>query len=51
MLIWLAEVSGIPSATLRRAIVSAQKSNDYRTCCAVIRRIIPWSLVEQRLEQ
>jgi hypothetical protein len=51
MLISFAEVFGVPAATMRRAIVLARKCDDFQTSCAIIRRIIPWSLVEQQFEQ
>jgi hypothetical protein len=51
MLLWLAEASGIPKATVVNAKKSALGSSDYLAAqCAAIRKIIPWKMIEVRLK-
>jgi hypothetical protein len=50
MLLWLAEAAGV----LRREVLAAKRSalaarKSRGTHCAVIRKVIPWSMIEGRL--
>jgi hypothetical protein len=50
MVLWLAEAAGVSKATVqaaKRAALSARRSR--ATHCAVIRKCIPWSVIEEKL--
>ena len=51
MLLWLAEVAGVPKAKLLSARRAAFSVRLHRAShCAVLRKIIPWQVVEDRLK-
>lgn len=49
MLIWLAEALDVEISLLEKAIESATTSTKYQTQCANIRKVIPWSIIEQKM--
>ena len=49
-LLWLAEAVGVPEATARAAAAAAGGRGRPATQCAAIRRLIPWQMIEKRLE-
>lgn len=52
MVLWLGEASGVPKprvAAARKAALSAASS--LATQCAAIRKVIPWELIESRLDK
>ena len=51
MLLWLAEAAGVSRTKVmaaKRAALSAKRNR--ATHCAVLRRVIPWPLIEERLQ-
>lgn len=49
-LLWLAEAVGVPEGAVRAAAGAAGGRGRPSTQCAAIRRIIPWQMIEERLE-
>ena len=49
-LLWLAEAVGVPEATVQAASTAAGGRGRPATQCAAIRRLIPWQMIEKRLE-
>jgi hypothetical protein len=50
MLLWLAEVAGVPKAKLLTAKRAALSARLHRAShCGVLRKIIPWQIIEHRL--
>ena len=52
MVLWLGEASGIPSSTVSKAKQAALAAGSVLAAqSAVIRRTVPWTLIEQRLNR
>jgi hypothetical protein len=52
MVLWLAEASGVPRATIAKAKHAALSVKPHLpTQSAAIRRIIPWEMIEVRLDK
>src|SRR5205807_7122038 len=52
MLVWLAEASGLPGATVLAARKAALDAGpNFASMCAAVRRLIPFAAVERMLEE
>jgi hypothetical protein len=51
MLLWLAEASGVPKARVVEAKAACSVSQNPSAQSAAVRRIIPWEMVEVRLDK
>jgi hypothetical protein len=52
MVLWLAEASGIPNASVAKARQAAlSASPQFQAQSAAIRKIIPWEMIESRLDK
>ena len=49
MVLWLVEASGVDTALVRRASRSIVAGNSGPTQCSVVRRVVPWEVVEAAL--
>ena len=50
MVLWLGEAAGVPEATVKKAASAALKAGEtLMSKAAAIRKVIPWSLIEERL--
>ena len=49
-LLWVAEAVGVPEGAVRAAAAAAGGRGRPATQCAAIRRLIPWQMIEERLE-
>lgn len=51
MVLWLAEASGVPKGKVAKAKAVALSSSTLQAQSAAIRRIIPWEMIEVRLDK
>jgi hypothetical protein len=51
MLLWLAEASGVPKARVVEAKVACSVSQNPSAQSAAVRKIIPWEMIEVRLNK
>jgi hypothetical protein len=52
MILWLAEAAGVPTATIVKAKQAALATGPFLAAqSAAIRKIIPWGLIELRLNK
>lgn len=50
-LLWIAEAVGVPGDMVNRAFEAAAEAGDHRRACGAIRKIIPWTEVQNRAER
>lgn len=50
-LLWIAEATGVPDDMVNQAFEAAVEAGDHRRACGAIRKIIPWTEVQNRAEK